>query len=468
MKLPLLLISILVGALSSIGAAQSPDARKDFVLTDKEAVGMLPARVVCPGMAKALYWSSDGSFLLVQRSDMSAMEDAVRAFIETKVPPGPEAQPRDEFVIYSMKGNKTKAVVPIGGPDVRVNDVNWLPGSSKFVVQYSETKRDDQTGVIRFESIVAMVSADGTARILQRTNEDRLLANFVSPTAPVVAVVDWVYNHAGPNPDGAKALPPPNNTVTIYKGTEEPPKTLKLPADFSSFEWGADGHAYVITRKLLTDQKKVITTWNEMNLDTGAFTVLPVAPKFVTKPIAKNLTVFDQRFKITNGVDAAKTENCVVLQTLDKSDQKSAIATADGSRGELAPNNESLAYISQGIAMVRPLVHMAKDDFIKARNAAIRTELLSNVKQVGLALIMYCNDYDDNYPSNKGNWQSQVDPYLKNMDIMNGFVLTFPGGSATAIESPAETQLGFIPGPGGKAVVFTDGHAKWIPDPPHP
>src|SRR5207237_1148307 len=39
-------------------------------------------------------------------------------------------------------------------------------------------------------------------------------------------------------------------------------------------------------------------------------------------------------------------------------------------------------------------------------------------------------------------------------------------GGAPAGESPAETVLGYASGTGGRAVVYADGHAKWIPDGP--
>ena len=78
---------------------------------------------------------------------------------------------------------------------------------------------------------------------------------------------------------------------------------------------------------------------------------------------------------------------------------------------------------------------------------------------------MYSNDYDDNYVSNAGNWQNQIEPYIKNMEMLDGFNLTFPGGSALSVENPAETVMGFLEGPGGRAVAYADGHVRWIPNP---
>ena len=33
-----------------------------------------------------------------------------------------------------------------------------------------------------------------------------------------------------------------------------------------------------------------------------------------------------------------------------------------------------------------------------------------------------------------------------------------------SIQNPADTEMGYVVGPGGSAVVFADGHAKWVSD----
>ena len=58
-------------------------------------------------------------------------------------------------------------------------------------------------------------------------------------------------------------------------------------------------------------------------------------------------------------------------------------------------------------------------------------------------------------------FRSAVSPYLKNDKLLDGFVYTFPGGSINKIQSPAETELGYVDTSGGRAVVYADGHAKF-------
>ncbi|GAB4456050.1 MAG: hypothetical protein OHK0029_13300 [Armatimonadaceae bacterium] len=65
-------------------------------------------------------------------------------------------------------------------------------------------------------------------------------------------------------------------------------------------------------------------------------------------------------------------------------------------------------------------------------------------------------------------------PYLKNASIftnpMTGkadFVWSYKGSmSLSAVETPATSPMGYFAGPGGRVVIYIDGHAKWVPDSP--
>ena len=73
--------------------------------------------------------------------------------------------------------------------------------------------------------------------------------------------------------------------------------------------------------------------------------------------------------------------------------------------------------------------------FAQAKLAAKKTQALSNVKQLGLAVYMYLNDSDDNYPVGFGattwlapdQWCQRVQPYTKSFAIFG---------------SPADNQQG--------------------------
>jgi prepilin-type processing-associated H-X9-DG protein len=89
---------------------------------------------------------------------------------------------------------------------------------------------------------------------------------------------------------------------------------------------------------------------------------------------------------------------------------------------------------------------------------------MSDARQVGLGLLMYVQDYDERYPSPDHFSGGAVGPYIKNESVFEGFNYVYPGESITQVTKPAETAMGYIVGPGGRAVVYVDGHVMWEPD----
>jgi len=72
------------------------------------------------------------------------------------------------------------------------------------------------------------------------------------------------------------------------------------------------------------------------------------------------------------------------------------------------------------IAIIAILAAILFPVFAQAREAARKTQCLSNLKQLGIAISAYTQDYDEvlpmaNYPGPTGNvtWQYLVDPYVK-------------------------------------------------------
>jgi prepilin-type N-terminal cleavage/methylation domain-containing protein/prepilin-type processing-associated H-X9-DG protein len=117
--------------------------------------------------------------------------------------------------------------------------------------------------------------------------------------------------------------------------------------------------------------------------------------------------------------------------------------------------------------------------FARARENARRASCMSNMKQIGLGLMMYTQDYDEKYPASEAavgpyattatpNWIAQLQPYTKSWQVFlcpsarkytiptdgtstasvpvgnsdsnyyaNGMLVTPTGRSMAAIESPA-------------------------------
>ncbi|HUS80578.1 MAG TPA: prepilin-type N-terminal cleavage/methylation domain-containing protein, partial [Armatimonadota bacterium] len=70
------------------------------------------------------------------------------------------------------------------------------------------------------------------------------------------------------------------------------------------------------------------------------------------------------------------------------------------------------------IAIIAILAAILFPVFAKAREKARQTSCLSNVKQLTLAMLQYCQDYDERFPGHHflvnagyGYWYQVIEPY---------------------------------------------------------
>ena len=126
-----------------------------------------------------------------------------------------------------------------------------------------------------------------------------------------------------------------------------------------------------------------------------------------------------------------------------------------------------------------------------ARGDAQRTACMSNLKQIGLAFMMYAEDHDGALPAE--NWVAEVLPYINNRQIFVcparpnlpvGYAVNekVAGMDLNVLEAPAQTVLAFESNLDGDApiggadavpmegvhdgrvnVVFVDGHVEFVP-----
>lgn len=105
------------------------------------------------------------------------------------------------------------------------------------------------------------------------------------------------------------------------------------------------------------------------------------------------------------------------------------------------------------IAIIAILAAILFPVFAKAREAARKTSCASNLKQVGLAVMSYVQDYDESYPydsfgfgsgiTGNGNsfadprlWVGKVQPYIKNQNVFQ-----CPSSSASNPSNQPKTNL---------------------------
>lgn len=129
----------------------------------------------------------------------------------------------------------------------------------------------------------------------------------------------------------------------------------------------------------------------------------------------------------------------------------------------LLPDASAVLYRAGGALYAVPILRLDKAAFLEARRQALRTVALSNARQLGVGIMMYTQDYDEVLPGGD-SINDKITPYVKNDALFAGFVYTFAGGPLAKIDRPADTIIGYVTGPGGRANLYADGHAKWRDD----
>jgi len=456
--------SALVAA-SCLAQMQMQDTQRTFVATDKNAYLMLPPSVICGPEVQQMIWSMDGERLAAVRYVIDLTPDAIRDMVLQKKSDG-DAKPKVEtqIVVWHMVSRKADTIFKLDEDTGRLLDTQWLAGSSKLLLTVSY-KRDEEQGSTLAR--VLFVNNDGTTVSIGTVDTRTNYEVTASPYSSLAAICD--HPASTPTAAGPGATPPtrPPSTVRFFGPSGVLGEPFTMPVSRSFLFWGSNGKAYALTfqQDARTKQNKKI--WYLANGSTHKFEVSEAPPNAAGMPNEPTPEIMAQSLPARASVRkvGVNAPTVILSAVQEQKDFEPGVVTTDGASGELSPKLNGVSFVSQGTAMVRGMVKVPLDDYKRAKTAALRVKLMSQAKQVALSFIMYASDMDDVLPGNKGNWQNLLDPYMKDMSMFDGFNYSYPGGDMTKIESPADTVLGYIEGPGGRAVAYTDGHVKWIPNP---
>lgn len=137
----------------------------------------------------------------------------------------------------------------------------------------------------------------------------------------------------------------------------------------------------------------------------------------------------------------------------------------DADYARMHSSNSRVLFRAMGAAFCAEITKIDLAKAMELLQAHAKAKALLNGKLAATAAHIYAADYDDRLPISGGQATEAVLPYIKDRKILDMIVWTnLTGQDLTKIERPAEYQLGYVPGPGGRAVIFADGHVQWIPD----
>lgn len=456
------------------------DPQRDMVMSGKLAYLLLPQQVICGPKVQQEVWSPDGQHLAVLREN-SDLTPSERSEMMLGMADPANLDPDIEILVWSAVTQKTTVVSRFKKSNGEVVEMQWIAGSSTLIITQEITDQGHPVGFHGVISVLSKMGQHATVKVVDPQDADEVLP---APNRPIVALLEIRRPEIGPENIDLGSVPPGATAVQGTGAGEAKPQRLPPKIQFFGTDgvlsqavtlpkngcipfWSTNGHFYVGYREKVAKGQPPKKTWYIVDHTTGKLTEAAVPPDFAAAA-ANNappeLVPQDLAPRLAYKKVGVRAPT-VTISKINASEDEIAVVSTDAAFGQLSPTYSAVSYRSQGCEMVRPLVKVSLEAYKQARTAAIRSKIIDRAKQVVLGLLMYSNDYDDNLVSNAGNWQSQIEPYLKDMNLMDGFNLVFPGGLSTAIQNPAETVLGYIDGPGGRAVAYADGHVRWIPTP---
>ncbi len=151
----------------------------------------------------------------------------------------------------------------------------------------------------------------------------------------------------------------------------------------------------------------------------------------------------------------------LILEGDAKSEFPSAIIATDTREGQFSYEGNFVYYRFGEHLFVREIRPVTDEELERILEQAEMKKLLTQAKQLGTSLMIYISQNNDVFPGRNEKVTDLLMPITKNSELFTGFVYTFEGGSATAIAEPTQQVLGYIQGKYGRAVIYSDSHAKW-------
>ncbi len=465
-------VGLMLLAITQAGA--QPALNTDsFVLTEKEAVGMLPAEVAAAPTVKSFKWSANGKYLLIHRESLAVTPAMLRALASGNLPAGPPAG-ETSLVLWDKAAHRSIDLIRLRNGLGSIREFEWVGVGGMGIAVVDEVVppplgRD--VPPLRRTVAWRIDAVGGTAKRLVVAGDETYLGFYSSPSQPMAAI--QLSRELDPpgvlQPSG---LLKRRIEVILVKAAGSAAPPIVLGEGMSIHSWSANG-ADLILYSIVPREPGRKTRIDRLLMDplTGRIDPTPLAEgsAHLVGPAPKRegdvrLLSTRQSLAVPQGAAGRAVHPLWLVSNTRASAISQALVSADVGPSEISPTVESVAFISNGALMVSQLVRLPKAAFLAMKEAADTATALSNAKQIGLAAMMYAQDHDEKLPGSGDDVAGLLSPYLKNSDILQEMTFTFGGGALKDVANPAETELGYVQRSGGRAIFYVDGHAKWKPD----
>jgi len=468
--------AVALAAAVAIGAPKASDksVEPEIIEIAKQSYLVFPEQFAMPGKVSEFAWSDDGQFLIAIRSETESQDLA----FEQELKQGGTANPQIGAVwlsIWSKQTRKCTDLMRLPDGEHASLSVTCLHGKPVAYVLVDSGGLPTRNLLVEFER--------KKVSVLPPLPEGASPFRQASPKSPYLVQV--LYLPQAPQavmPAGGPEPPKPPRILQTWDALGRKVAETVLPDDnqYGMDLWSKDGKYLIIPHKRQREQKTMADGSTKLVLvevdpkayPCTAYTIPDLRKSTISVNLNELLETDRQEptvsaYEQSHKFKASGKERSVQglwLESKVETGAALAFLTAGKQIGSamLSPTNTGVAFTRNGDLFVCPMLKVDAKDLEKYLAAKAQKELMDRAKTVATGMAMYAADYDDSYPL-AGDPSEAVNPYLKDPSLIDGFVYTFGGGELSKDANPSEVQLGYITGPGGRAIVFADGHVKWEP-----
>jgi hypothetical protein len=438
-----------------------------MVLTQADAFALLPPELVAAPVVTSLWFSGSGRYVMAARTRVNVTAGMVREAEAGREPPVAEFS----LVLWDSRERAAREVWKAPWAGTFVQQIEWLPQSDVALALVGGSQ-----GAERRQALLRVSPLGGKAQVIPLIDPSNsaIFDLDVSPTQPLAVLQQTIkVSRMGVRPDGTNGeVEERRETLTLIGPSGQPGRSVTSPADtrFGPVTPDADGNPVLRLFQAGPEGTRMIGRWYALDPQTAALRPLAKEPSpYASNPVAAGDRSPDALLRVrlvpTSAREGETSQNVGLLwlESVAKSETPRALICGDSTGGQLLPGGAAVVYFSQGAVWAAPLLRLSRGEYQVSVVRAQQVETIGRAKQVGLALMMYAFDDDGALPVGE-EWRSQLAPYLKESSFLEGFVYTHLGGKLSEIKNPAEAELGYIIAPGGRVVVYADGHAALTKD----
>jgi hypothetical protein len=431
----MLTASVVFSAAWALCHAQTLRTPPKYVLTDTSVIVLSAPQVIAGPIVLDARWSPDGvQVAAVRRTERYLLDKPIREM---------------RFVLWNAARQSRELWRMDMEPDVLPRIVWITPTVATVELKWSE--------------VTQSVDPSGKPILTGTPHQSVLWVDTTREQVKTIAELPGDHLYVSPSRPLAVLFSPLQRQFTLMKPDGTPLKRIPLPdkADWTSYrtedEWSEDGlQIGVELIEPVNGTEKLRRHAYALNVQTGELRPGGLPASTGHSAPAGPLRLARSDHAVTFGRQTQKL-HALWLESTRGGDQPQALLAADSTGGTISPIGSSVLYLSEQSAFVTFLHSGPKAPFI----AAIRAVRQSNAKQLGLAMVMYAQDYDSALPTPGATTQDALSPYHKSNDLYDGFNYTFPGGNLPPNDKLPGTELGYVDAPGGRFVIYGDGHVMW-------